>query len=215
MFEGKKLGGILTETKLAQSIQKAPEGSCDDIPKPMIKQAVIGVGINWHNPVPETGITLVNILEGDKSPQLGKNKINCLEKLIALVLRGILQGVVFQQQVGSQVFMKAYQKLLTQVGQTVSLDSSGKLSLALPTVAFSGNALEAPRQVGNKSDASLWANRSGEVIGVSEEGYLQVALHQAKPGSGVNQDCTQAPAKVLKTSVDNILLLKPSEIHIR
>lgn len=129
-FAGKKLGGILTETKLAQSPSNLHSAS-KHFPAPcltdnaqwttqgcvkdcVMKQIVIGVGINWQNPVPEMGITLVKILEAfPTSP--AKNKIICLEILAALVLRGILQGYFFQQRLGSQVFMKAYQKILTKV----------------------------------------------------------------------------------------------------
>ncbi len=201
-FEGKKLGGILTETKLSSSASTETRTSVDSASAQdtLIKQAVIGVGINWHNLVPATGISLVSILEA-LSPTVDKNKINCLEVLIAVVLRGILQGYLFQQQVGSQDFMKAYQKLLTQIGTTVSLDSGGQLSLATPVKRdllenhLPGNCCDRPNRC---------ANRSGEVIGVSEEGYLQVALHpiafDQKSGNSL--------------STENILLFKPSEIHI-
>jgi BirA family biotin operon repressor/biotin-[acetyl-CoA-carboxylase] ligase len=129
-FEGKKLGGILTETKLAQPASALTAFSNGPNDLPHIKQAVIGVGINWHNSMPETGITLAKILE--LTPGCAaKNKINCLEVLVALTLKGILQGTFCQQRLGSQVFMKAYQKLLTQVDKVVSLDSD---SLASATV---------------------------------------------------------------------------------
>ncbi|MGB7087819.1 MAG: biotin--[acetyl-CoA-carboxylase] ligase [Phormidesmis sp.] len=127
-FEGKKLGGILTETKLSQSVADVSAAEFEPKPSPRIKQAVIGVGINWHNRVPETGVTLIKILESMPESD-AKNKINCLEVLAALVLRGILQGVLFQQRVGSQVFMKTYAKLLTQPGKSVSLETSLETSL--------------------------------------------------------------------------------------
>lgn len=119
-FEGKKLGGILTETKLAgaartRSILSDPAH---------IKQAVIGVGLNWHNPVPETGITLVKILERvpkSSAPYTARQTVNCLEELAAMVLKGILQGVFFYQQVGRQVFMKSYCDLLTPASKVASL----------------------------------------------------------------------------------------------
>lgn len=197
LYKGKKLGGILTETKLSHATLSA-----DDFPQAgqseaIITQAVIGVGMNWHNPVPKTGINLLNILETDESIEVDKNKINCLEVLIALVLRGILQGVIFQQQVGSQVFMKAYQKLLTQVGRTVSLDSNGKLSLASPVQDISDRRL-------SPQSSDLWANRSGEVVGISEEGYLEVALSRSNHHIEGHLD---SPNK-------KILRLKPSEICI-
>ncbi|NJM97722.1 MAG: biotin--[acetyl-CoA-carboxylase] ligase [Phormidesmis sp. RL_2_1] len=230
-FQGKKLGGILTETKVAQRPAHISPHHPGAKPSPCIKQAVIGVGINWHNSVPATGITLHKILEQMPSCA-AQNKINCLEILAALVLRGILQGVFYYQQVGSQVFMKVYSKLLTQVGELVSLESD------LPTDAIVGNyanMLLAPsltssvlapsllrvstgdvRRSDVKPDAKpdvkpdakpaevtpaevkFECDRQGpcgKVMGVSEEGYLQIEL---APATGQRQ---------------KIVLLKPSELH--
>ncbi len=123
-YNGKKLGGILTETKLAQSdtISSKPLPTREKSDSSArIKQAVIGVGLNWHNPVPQTGITLTKILETRQYAH-AQTKISCLEILIVVVLRGILQGYFYQQQAGSQVFMKTYQKLLTQVSKTASVE---------------------------------------------------------------------------------------------
>ncbi len=240
-FQGKKLGGILIETKLSQpsgpfskAIGNATEDEAvdtrvaDNLPSirssnATIKQAVIGVGINWHNPVPESGIGLATILETVETvPKAVKNKINCLEVLIALAIRGILQGVIFQQQVGSQVFMKSYQKLLTQIGQSVSLDADGKLSLATPEIVTQvaspatqltsvTASLQSAAQFATRptiQPAARWANRSGEVVGVSEEGYLQVALHRSKQ---VKADYSKTDLATL--SDEDILLLRPSETH--
>ncbi len=161
-FAGKKLGGILTETKLAQPTAIFSSANLPDKPLPCIKQAVIGVGINWHNLVPETGITLAKIqrLMPDSAAQ---SKINCLEVLAALVLKGILQGLYFQQRASSQVFIKTYSKLLTQVGKTVSMDQSS-LSADLTESFLMQHSLA-------NSGEGLAANRSGKVIGISEEGY--------------------------------------------
>ncbi len=198
-FEGKKLGGILTETKLAQSTSNSSAAFGAAQPPARIKQAVIGVGINWHNSVPATATTLAKILEA--LPQITQNKINCLEMLAALVLKGILQGYLFQQRVGSQVFMKAYSNLLTQVGKVVSLEGS-LLSLNPGSSAtLIGKCQLTPRQL---------ENRSGEVIGISEEGYLQVAL--LHPDSEPFQKPAQKGYK--KDCIEDILLFKPSEIHI-
>ncbi|MEL6263432.1 MAG: biotin--[acetyl-CoA-carboxylase] ligase [Cyanobacteria bacterium J06626_6] len=234
-FKGKKLGGILTETKLsyARSEREETAGASDQqlsIP-PRIKQAVIGVGINWHNSVPETAITLAKILNG-RTYTNAQNKINCLEMLIAIVLRGIMQGCFFHQQVGSQVFMKAYQKLLTQVGNVVSInygmtpsaDSDIGLNIGLVERSRAQSvstksigtrlqnsikqAANRPTQLAAKMAAVKLARCSGKVIGISEEGYLQVALernHHTSDKTVVNY--TADPS-------DRILLLKPGEVHI-
>ncbi len=252
-FEGKKLGGILTETKLAQSTAERSTSKTQLNSPTHIKQAVIGVGINWHNLVPETGITLSKILEL-VSNSAARNKINCLEMLVALVLKGMLQGYFFQQQVGSQVFMKAYSDLLTQVGEIVSLNS-GLLDLAVLAEQASGEKTLAHQSLNGQSlymhlldkqidkqkkvdkqkkapserqgivleptvKAQL-AKRSGEIIGVSEEGYLKVALSKTSTSASVHG---RAGPRELLTSpsadpsvghIPEILLFKPSEIYIR
>lgn len=201
-FEGQKLGGILTETKLAQPIAHSSAlGTCSGAPTgapTRIKQAVIGVGINWHNPVPETAITLSKILE--LMPEsAAKNKINCLEVLAALVLKGILQGYFFQQRVGSQVFMKTYSNLLTQVGEIVSLDNT---------------LLD--RAVLHEQMKTQLVNRSGEIIGVSEEGYLKVAvlgIAKSAPLERPAEPSKLEPSKRLGC-ISDVLLFKPSETYM-
>lgn len=180
-FEGKKLGGILTETKLAYSSPTASRQPNEPSSLPRIKQAVVGVGINWHNPIPETGTSLVKILKRFPNSPANIN-INCLEMLAALVLRGILQGVFYQKRVGSQVFMKGYEELLTQLGKPVSLDRN-----LLDQMIFSNEIQNSRSSKNLPSSAPLKAptkeqllsqllNRSGEIVGLSEEGYLKVAL---------------------------------------
>ncbi|MEL6470277.1 MAG: biotin--[acetyl-CoA-carboxylase] ligase [Cyanobacteria bacterium J06623_4] len=227
-FNGKKLGGILTETKLSYppSQCEGTVGLSDAQPliPPLIKQAVIGVGINWHNSVPETGTTLAKILSGGTYPT-AQNKINCLEVLIALVLRGIMQGTFFYQQVGSQVFMKAYQKLLTQVGNVVSINYGMTDSVGFNdgfevnseddfAERFHAQSIRI-RQVRANSVGSFGASSggsSGKVVGISEEGYLQVAFEKNSPAS-----CHSNGETVVNhtaDAADNVLLVKPSEIHI-
>jgi len=174
-FAGKKLGGILTETKVTYSSAATSQSSGGAEPSPYIKQAVVGVGINWHNPTPDTGISLVKILESLPG-SLAKIKINCLEMLSALVLRGILQGVFFQRRVGSQVFMKEYENLLTQFKNPVSLDRK-LLNRLVFKDGLLGCETHSPQTSQLKERLMMQLlNRSGEVVGVSEEGYLKVAL---------------------------------------
>ena len=200
-FEGKKLGGILTETKLAQTFANLSSPEYSAKPMPYVKQAVIGVGINWHNSVPETATTLIKILES-MPEHYGKNKINCLEMLAAVVLRGILQGYVYRQQVGSQDFMKVYSNLLTQIGEVVSLDSD-LLGLAI-NLKSSPDALEQLEK------------RSGEVTGISEEGYLKVALRDVSTTFANDLESASSDT-LLSGSIDkslgciaDILLLRPA-----
>ena len=200
-YQDQKLGGILTETKLSQPSTVRS----NSLPKSQkldatahIRQAVIGVGLNWHNRVPRSGITLTKILESGLYRH-AQTKINCLETLIVVVLRGILQGYFYQQRVGSQVFMKTYQKLLAQVGKPVLVEN-GTLKV-LPN-----------------SDFSL--NCTGRVIGISEEGYLQVAMQKqvnSLTSKGSSDGLYHHSANQGKHSANqgkHILLIRPSEIHI-
>lgn len=108
VLNGRKLGGILTETK---------------VNKGQITQAVIGVGINWTNPVPETGINL-------ESWQASQDfrPISCLEMLTSKVLLGIESGMECLYQEGVKVLLSHYLDLLINMGDRVYVNNlSGKV----------------------------------------------------------------------------------------
>lgn len=109
VLDGRKLGGILTETKVRAS---------------KITQAVIGVGINWKNTVPSTGINLHSWKE-----QGNISKISCLEQLAALVLIGIDSGIQCLEREGVNILLSRYIKLLSNMGDQVyvSDDFSGTI----------------------------------------------------------------------------------------
>lgn len=92
VIDRRKLGGILTETKVNQGI---------------ITQAVVGVGINWTNPVPETGINLSSFID----------TIPCLEMLAAVTIQGIERGI--NEPVANLI--PAYEQLLINIGQSVTV----------------------------------------------------------------------------------------------
>ncbi|WP_254173436.1 biotin--[acetyl-CoA-carboxylase] ligase [Planktothrix pseudagardhii] len=98
----RKLGGILTETKISQHY---------------ITQAVIGVGINWSNPVPEIGINLQTFFADSATI----SSIQSLEFLAALILQGLDLGI---QQLSSATINKVltdYTHLLTCIGKPISI----------------------------------------------------------------------------------------------
>ena len=99
VLDGRKLGGILTETKVYQG---------------HITQAVIGVGINWTNSVPETGINL-------KSWQTSYSYsvISGLEMLTATILLGIESGLKCLSEEGITILLSRYLDLLTNMGDQV------------------------------------------------------------------------------------------------
>ncbi|HEY9764110.1 MAG TPA: biotin--[acetyl-CoA-carboxylase] ligase [Trichocoleus sp.] len=103
VVEGRKLGGILTETR---------------VEKDQIATAVIGIGINCTNPVPATGISLQQLLR----PEQGEMTLNSLETVAAVVLYGLLQGYLFWQGQGTEALLNAYQSRLANVGQEITLN---------------------------------------------------------------------------------------------
>lgn len=96
ILEGKKLGGIKTEIRSQNEI---------------IKQAVIGVGINYKNSVPPTGINLELF---DLS----------LEKLAALTIEGIISGYDNYLNFGIDKLLDSYLKLLANLGQKITLENN-------------------------------------------------------------------------------------------
>ncbi|WP_233743953.1 biotin--[acetyl-CoA-carboxylase] ligase [Leptodesmis sichuanensis] len=121
VLQGRKLGGILTETRVFQG---------------RITKAVVGVGINWTNAVPETGINLQSFLATASVPL-----IESLEMLAAIVLYGLLCGYQFWHQEGIQAILPRYLELLAHrdrpvpvegvLGTIVGVTSKGELRLSL------------------------------------------------------------------------------------
>lgn len=94
----RKLGGIKTETKVYQH---------------QITQAVIGVGLNWSNPVPEIGINLHS---------LNDCSIFSLEQLAAITIEGLLSGYEFYLSKGIDALLIAYHKRFQNLEQNITID---------------------------------------------------------------------------------------------
>ena len=101
ILQRKKLGGIKIETRTQDQY---------------ITQAVIGVGINWTNPVPELGINLESYYQTQT-----EKTISCLEQLTAITIYGILSGYQSYLDVGIEKLIDNYLKLLSNLGQEVSV----------------------------------------------------------------------------------------------
>ena len=99
ILEGRKLGGIKSETRIQQG---------------MITYGVIGVGINWDNEVPQTGITI----ESSSHP----HQIESLEVLAAITINGILQGYQAYLSDGIEGLLKNYLELLDSIGRKVIIE---------------------------------------------------------------------------------------------
>lgn len=95
----RKLGGILTETRIQRHI---------------ITQAVVGVGINWINPVPEEGINLQEFIA----------TIDSLEKLAAAAIAGIAIGYSYCNPQKFPEIIPLYRQLLTADTYADTMDLS-------------------------------------------------------------------------------------------
>ncbi len=96
ILEGKKLGGIKTEISSKNGF---------------IKQAIIGVGINNKNIVPETGINLERF---DLS----------LEKLAAITIGGIILGYENYLNLGVDKLLVSYLELCVNLGQKIIFEGN-------------------------------------------------------------------------------------------
>jgi BirA family transcriptional regulator, biotin operon repressor / biotin---[acetyl-CoA-carboxylase] ligase len=109
ILECRKLGGIKIETKTKNKI---------------IKYAVVGVGINWDNTVPEMGINVKSYYQ-DRIEKIERSqKINSLEQLTAITIIGIIQGYQNYLQLGIGYTLQQYQQLLNSIGQQIIINGS-------------------------------------------------------------------------------------------
>ncbi len=102
ILQGKKLGGIKSETRI--------QGET-------ITQAVIGIGINWSNHVPETGINLNSFLTEQIEPS-----IISLEQLAAITLYGVFNGYQCYLEQGCDRLLSSYLEILTSIGHSVTVE---------------------------------------------------------------------------------------------
>jgi BirA family biotin operon repressor/biotin-[acetyl-CoA-carboxylase] ligase len=149
VMHGRKLGGILTESRIQQG---------------RIYQAVIGVGMNWKNTAPETGISLQTVFQKPGIPRIDR-----LETLAAIVIQSIFASLAYWQPEDINTFLLAYESLLVNIGQSVTsqntpgqvlgITAAGELRVKLQPV--DGRAIEVCLQPG---EIHL-GYRSGTAIG--------------------------------------------------
>ena len=97
----KKLGGIKCETKVLHQ---------------QIHQAVIGVGLNWENPVPAQGIALKSFLASQSS-----RAITSLEQLLTITLQGLHLGYTRYQQQGIESILPGYLQYFINLHQPIAI----------------------------------------------------------------------------------------------
>ncbi len=105
ILTNRKLGGILTETRVRDG---------------KIAKAAIGLGINWENQVPPTGINLQTFQQ--QNPHL--ETITSIENLAAIAIQGILNGYQQLQKMGIEKLLTSYQELLSNIGHPIEVDGN-------------------------------------------------------------------------------------------
>lgn len=138
VLHGKKLAGILTETRVQQG---------------RITKAVIGVGVNWTNPVPQAGINLKSYLNSQSHAS-----VHSLEALAALILHGLALGYQFWQREGIGTLLANYSTLLLGLGQVITVNGrSGIVAGISPTG-------ELQMQLQHPSETQSATTASGQLI---------------------------------------------------
>ena len=99
----RKLGGIKIETRNEQD---------------RIVKAVIGIGINWFNTVPDVGINFESYYQNHGS----QPNIETLEELTAITAYGIFLGYQYYLTVGIEQLLVNYLKLLNSLGRSITVN---------------------------------------------------------------------------------------------
>jgi BirA family transcriptional regulator, biotin operon repressor / biotin---[acetyl-CoA-carboxylase] ligase len=157
ILEGRKLGGILTETRVRGD---------------RISQAIVGIGINWSNPVPDPGICLQPFLATHPHPWL-----DSLEKLAALVHWGAIVGYHQWQRVGMATMLPQYLDLLIHLGEIILWE--GQLG-QIVGVTEQGNL-----RVRLQSEATGQPPPEGASIGAQEISLPPGSLQLGYPGQSI------------------------------
>jgi BirA family transcriptional regulator, biotin operon repressor / biotin---[acetyl-CoA-carboxylase] ligase len=133
LIDRRKLGGILTETRIEAG---------------KIRYAVVGIGLNWTNEVPESAITLGEL----------PTTLSSMDELIEVVLKGIKMGQTRCDREGMVSILAEYLEMLNDKnvrqtingrelqGKIIDIRSTGEL-----VVRWEGNSQEAIYQPQNFS----------------------------------------------------------------
>lgn len=137
ILDQRKLGGIKIETRNKNN---------------KLTKAVIGVGINWHNSVPEPGINLKSYYQNQKI-----NSISSLEELTAIASYGILLGYEYYLAVGIEKLLAKYLKICHSLGkqidfngcpgEVVGVTKEGKLMVKLRSPGATTKITLSPGQI--------------------------------------------------------------------
>lgn len=136
ILEKRKLGGIKIETRNINN---------------KIVKAIVGVGINWCNPVPEVGINLQSY------NYQTERRIDSLEELAAATSYGIIYGYQYYLTVGIEQLLSDYLAILSSLGQQITINNcqgevigvttEGKLKVKLTSPGASTEISLSPGQI--------------------------------------------------------------------
>lgn len=133
LIENRKLGGILTETRIEAD---------------KILYAVVGIGINWTNEVPDGAIALGEL----------PTTLSSMDELIEVVLAGVEMGQTQRDRQGMTSILAEYLGMLSSRNMRKTIDGQelqGQIIDIRPTgelvVRWEGNAQEAIYQPQNFS----------------------------------------------------------------
>ena len=137
ILENRKLGGIKIETR--------------NVKNKLVK-AVVGVGINWHNPIPDGGINLKSYYANYTAVA-----IDSLEELTAITSYGIVLGYQYYLSKGIENLLTEYTAILNSIGKKITIDgctgevvginSDGKLEVVLRSPGAITKIAFAPGQI--------------------------------------------------------------------
>ena len=102
ILDRRKLGGIKIETRSNNN---------------KLIKAVVGVGINWRNPVPVPGINLASYYQDNSIKE-----ISSLEELTAITAYGILLGYKYYLAVGIDKLIAKYLEVFNNLGQQIDVN---------------------------------------------------------------------------------------------
>ena len=132
-----KLGGIKIETRNHKN---------------KLINAVVGVGINWHNSVTAPGINLKSYYQNKDI-----KKISSLEQLIAIASYGILLGYEYYLAEGIEKLLARYSEICNSIGKQINVDGckgevigvtvKGKLKVKLRSPGATATVELAPGQI--------------------------------------------------------------------
>lgn len=137
ILDRRKLGGIKIETRSNNN---------------KLIKAVVGVGINWRNPVPEPGVNLATYYQANNIKEIGS-----IEELTAITAYGIWLGYEYYLAVGIEKLVAKYLDIFSNLcqqidvngcsGEVIGITTKGKLRVKLRSPGATTEIALSPGQI--------------------------------------------------------------------